>query len=98
MQLDNLNVLAAFLAVAEERSFTKAAQRLGVSRSALSHSIAGSKNASVSVCSRGRPAAWRPRMPENSRSPDYGRRSAMWTPCRSRLLDCASGRPDACVS
>jgi DNA-binding transcriptional LysR family regulator len=39
MQLDYLNVLGAFLTVAEERSFTKAAKRLGVSRSALSHSI-----------------------------------------------------------
>ena len=37
MQLDDLNVLAAFLAVAEERSFTRAAKRVGVSRSALSH-------------------------------------------------------------
>jgi hypothetical protein len=36
MQLDDLNVLAAFLAVAEERSFTRAAKRVGVLRSALS--------------------------------------------------------------
>ena len=41
MQLDHLNVLAAFLTIAEERSFTKAAKRLGVSRSALSHAIRG---------------------------------------------------------
>jgi DNA-binding transcriptional LysR family regulator len=41
MQLDHLNVLVAFLAVAEERSFTKAAKRLGVSRSALSHAVLG---------------------------------------------------------
>src|SRR5574341_948136 len=41
MQLYNLNVLAAFLAVAEERSFTRAAKRLGVSRSALSHAVRG---------------------------------------------------------
>jgi len=41
MQLDNLNVLAAFLTIAEERSFTKAAKRLGVSRSALSHAARG---------------------------------------------------------
>jgi DNA-binding transcriptional LysR family regulator len=41
MQLHNLNVLAAFLAVAEERSFTRAARRLGVSRSALSHAVRG---------------------------------------------------------
>jgi DNA-binding transcriptional LysR family regulator len=34
-------VLAAFLTIAEERSFTKAAKRLGLSRSALSHAIRG---------------------------------------------------------
>jgi DNA-binding transcriptional LysR family regulator len=39
MQRSNLNDLAAFLAVARERSFTKAAARLGVSQSALSHTI-----------------------------------------------------------
>lgn len=38
---DELNVLADFLAVAEERSFTRAAKRLGVSPSALSHAIRG---------------------------------------------------------
>jgi DNA-binding transcriptional LysR family regulator len=36
---DELTVLAAFAVVAEERSFTKAAVKLGVSRSAISHSI-----------------------------------------------------------
>ena len=41
MQLDHLNVLAAFLTIAEERSFTRAAARLGVSQSALSHSMRG---------------------------------------------------------
>jgi DNA-binding transcriptional LysR family regulator len=35
----DLNVLAAFLAVADERSFTKAARHLRVSQSALSHAI-----------------------------------------------------------
>ena len=38
---DNLNVLSAFLAVAEQRSFTRAAKGLGVSISALSHAIRG---------------------------------------------------------
>jgi DNA-binding transcriptional LysR family regulator len=38
---DGLDVLTAFAAVAEERSFTKAAVRLGVSTSALSHSMRG---------------------------------------------------------
>jgi DNA-binding transcriptional LysR family regulator len=41
MERDDLNVLSAFMAVAEERSFTKAARRLGVSQSALSHAIRG---------------------------------------------------------
>jgi DNA-binding transcriptional LysR family regulator len=41
MAHDDLNVLSAFLAVAEERSFTKAAKRLSVSQSALSHAIRG---------------------------------------------------------
>jgi len=36
---DELGELAAFAVVAEERSFTKAALRLGVSRSAISHSV-----------------------------------------------------------
>ncbi len=36
---DELAVLAAFALVAEERSFTRAALKLGVSRSAMSHSI-----------------------------------------------------------
>ena len=41
MAHDDLHVLSAFLAVAEERSFTKAAKRLSVSQSALSHAIRG---------------------------------------------------------
>src|ERR687890_2330677 len=35
----NLNDLLAFIAVAQERSFTKAAAKLGVSQSALSQTI-----------------------------------------------------------
>ena len=38
---EDLNVLTAFVAVAEERSFTRAARRLAVSPSALSHAIRG---------------------------------------------------------
>lgn len=41
MVRDELSVLSAFLAVAEERSFTRAAKRIGVSPSALSHAIRG---------------------------------------------------------
>src|SRR3712207_2167031 len=36
---ENVNDLLAFLAVARERSFTKAAAKLGVSQSALSHGM-----------------------------------------------------------
>src|SRR3989442_14357269 len=36
---DELTVLAALAVVADERSFTKAAFKLGVSRSAISHSV-----------------------------------------------------------
>eukprot|EP01133_Synstelium_polycarpum_P006471 gene6471-7500_t len=39
MLRENANDLLAFLAVARERSFTKAAAKLGVSQSALSHTI-----------------------------------------------------------
>jgi DNA-binding transcriptional LysR family regulator len=39
MPRDNLNELTAFLAVAREESFTKAAAQLGVSQSALSHTV-----------------------------------------------------------
>jgi DNA-binding transcriptional LysR family regulator len=41
MARENLNDITAFLAVARERSFTRAAARLGLSPSALSHSIRG---------------------------------------------------------
>ena len=41
MARENLNDLVTFLAVAKERSFTRAAAQLGVSQSALSHTIRG---------------------------------------------------------
>jgi DNA-binding transcriptional LysR family regulator len=41
MPRENINDLVAFLAVARERSFTRAAAKLGVSQSALSHTIRG---------------------------------------------------------
>lgn len=41
MPRGNFNDLLAFLAVARERSFTRAAAKLGVSQSALSHTISG---------------------------------------------------------
>ena len=39
MPRDNIKDMLAFLAVAQERSFTRAAARLGISQSALSHTI-----------------------------------------------------------
>jgi DNA-binding transcriptional LysR family regulator len=41
MPRENLNDLLAFVAVAKERSFTRAAAQLGVSQSALSHTVRG---------------------------------------------------------
>lgn len=41
MARTNINDLAAFVAVARERSFTRAAAKLGVSQSALSHTLRG---------------------------------------------------------
>ncbi|MFL5338174.1 MAG: LysR family transcriptional regulator, partial [Geminicoccaceae bacterium] len=41
MPRDYINEIAAFLAVARERSFTKAAAQLGVTASALSHTVKG---------------------------------------------------------
>lgn len=44
MARENYNDLHAFLLVAREQSFTKAAARLGISQSALSHTIRGLEN------------------------------------------------------
>ena len=41
MPRENFNDLLAFVAVAKERSFTRAAAQLGVSQSALSHTVRG---------------------------------------------------------
>jgi DNA-binding transcriptional LysR family regulator len=41
MPRENINDLLSFLAVAKERSFTRAAAKLGVSQSALSHTVRG---------------------------------------------------------
>ena len=38
---DDLSILSTLLAVAEEKSFTRAAKRLGVSPSAVSHALRG---------------------------------------------------------
>jgi DNA-binding transcriptional LysR family regulator len=41
MRRENVSDLLAFLAVARERSFTKAGKKLGISQSALSHTVRG---------------------------------------------------------
>jgi DNA-binding transcriptional LysR family regulator len=41
MRRENINDLIAFVAVARDRSFTKAAKKLGISQSALSHTVRG---------------------------------------------------------
>ncbi|PLY36059.1 LysR family transcriptional regulator [Pectobacterium aquaticum] len=46
----NFNGLISFLVVARERRFTKAAAKLGLSQSALSHSISGTYRARSGLC------------------------------------------------
>ena len=41
MEKINLNSLAAFMVIARERSFTRAAAQLGLSQSALGHTMRG---------------------------------------------------------
>lgn len=41
MARDNINDILVFIAVARERSFTRAASKLGMTQSALSHIIRG---------------------------------------------------------
>src|SRR5687768_11051377 len=53
MRRDDLGDLLAFVSVARERSFTKAAARLGVSQSALSHTVTAlEKRLSVRLLTR----------------------------------------------
>jgi Bacterial regulatory helix-turn-helix protein, lysR family len=96
MVRDELSVLSAFLAVAEERSFTKAARRLGVSPSALSHAIRVLKSRSASVCWPGPRAAWRQPKLERNSSPASARRLPMFGAPLLRLRDGAIGLRVAC--
>ena len=50
MARPNVNDLVAFLAVARERGFTRAAAKLGVSQSALSHTVRGLEERLASGC------------------------------------------------
>jgi DNA-binding MarR family transcriptional regulator len=89
MVRDELSVMSAFLAVADESSFTKAAKRLGVTQSALSHAIRGLEEAgrcptaradhAQRRANRGRRATARritPRADGHSRRPGQNRRIA----------------------
>ena len=82
MENNDFRTLAAFLAVAEERSFTRAAKRYGVPPSAMSHA----KGISVCACSHARREASRPRKPASNDSRICARRSLMskklWTSSR----------------
>ena len=51
MSDQNLNDLAAFMVVAREQNFTRAAKRLGVSQSALSQTVRGWRRSWASGCS-----------------------------------------------
>jgi DNA-binding transcriptional regulator YdaS (Cro superfamily) len=51
--------LSAFAAIAEQKSFAKAATLLGIGRSTLSQSLARSRSASARACSTAPPAASR---------------------------------------
>ncbi len=53
MPRQNVNDLLAFLAVARDRSFTKAAAKLEVSKSALSHTVRGLESSAERLADRG---------------------------------------------
>jgi len=99
MQLDHLNVLAAFLTIAEERSFTKAAKRLGVSRSALCHAVRGlEERLGVRLLARTtRSVAPTDAGEQLIRLVAYAPHSARSNPSSIRSSGCATGRRDACV-
>lgn len=50
--------LKAFIQVAQQRSFQKAADALGVSRSSLSHAVKGLEQRLGFACCTAPPAAW----------------------------------------
>lgn len=67
---EKLDDLLAFLAVARERSFTQAAAKLGVSQSALSHTIRGlEERLGLRLLTRTREASRRARRASASSTP-----------------------------
>jgi len=80
MPRNDINHLLAFLAVARERSFTRAAAPARVSQSALSHTIRDWRAARDAAADPQPRAAWRRPRPANAWSGPWGRDSRRSTP------------------
>src|ERR1700674_2549409 len=94
MVRDDLNILAAFLTVAEERSFTRAAKRMGVTPSAISHAIRGlEETIGVRLLSRTTRSVAPTEAGEHS-SHACALRSSIFGKLWIRSLVCAANRPD----
>ena len=75
MRREDLVDLTAFLTVAEERSFTRAAAKLGTSQSALSHTIRRLETRlGVRLLTRTTAASRRPRPGNGCSAPSAGAR------------------------
>src|SRR5438874_9521462 len=97
MERDELSVMSAFLAVADERSFTEAAKRLGVTQSALSHAIRGlEEQIGVRLLARTTRSA-APTEGAKSCWLICGRRSAIFGGRWTTFSLFVTGRPDACA-
>ena len=92
MQRGNLDDLLAFLAVAKERSFTRAAAKLGMSQSSLSHTIR-EREARLGVrLLPAPPAAWRQRKQATASSKPSARASKRSTLRSRRCATCVRNR------
>lgn len=69
MRPDQLGDLAVFAAIASDRSFTRAARRLGVTQSALSQTMKRLEGSWGSACSPARRAASPRPLPASACSP-----------------------------
>ena len=79
---EELSVLSAFLAVADERSFTKAAKRLNISTSGLSHAIRRlEEQIGVRLLTRTTRSVSPTDMPASSCWPGFGRHSPTFAAC-----------------
>jgi hypothetical protein len=92
MDREDWGSLAAFAVVAEERSFTRAAARLGVPSSALSHTMRRlEERLHVQLLARTR-EVFQPRRPASACSRGFARRSRR-SPARSRIWGGFSAGP-----